>query len=42
MKQDFRGAVADFERALERAPADWPQRRQVEQYLRQARSELPR
>jgi len=40
--QDLRGAVADFERALERAPADWPQRAEVEQHLRQARSELPK
>lgn len=42
MKKDLRGAVADFEQALERAPADWSQRRQVEEFLRQAREELPR
>lgn len=39
IKKDLRGAVADFEQALQRAPPGWSQRRQVEEFLRQARSE---
>lgn len=30
-------AAADFAQALERAPSTWPQRRQVEQFLRESR-----
>jgi tetratricopeptide (TPR) repeat protein len=35
---DAAGAAQDFARALDLAPPDWPQRRQVEQFLRQTRS----
>jgi tetratricopeptide (TPR) repeat protein len=38
MMQDSRGAAEDFSRALELAPADWPQRRKVQEYLQQLRS----
>jgi tetratricopeptide (TPR) repeat protein len=38
MKPDPRGAAEDFRRALDLAPPDWPQRRQVEEFLKQTRS----
>jgi len=34
---DGKGAIADLERALEVAPANWPDRRRVEEFLRQLR-----
>lgn len=37
MRGDLAGAAADFSRALETAPSDWPQRPQVEEFLRRAR-----
>jgi len=37
MRGDLPGATADFSQALELAPPDWPQRRQVQEYLDRAR-----
>jgi Flp pilus assembly protein TadD len=42
MSENFRGAVSDFERALQGTPPGSPLRRQLEEYLRQARAGLPR
>jgi len=37
MREDLAGAATDFARALELAPPDWPQRRQVQEFLDRAR-----
>ncbi len=37
MRNDLPGAAADFSLALELAPPDWPQRRQVQEFLDRAR-----
>jgi tetratricopeptide (TPR) repeat protein len=41
-RKEPRQAAADFERALEMSPPNWPQRRQVEEFLRQARAAAPK
>jgi tetratricopeptide (TPR) repeat protein len=38
MREDREGAAADFARALELAPPDWPPRRQVQEYLQRVRT----